>query len=579
MAANHDFLIEPSREVYRKYKIVETLEKHNSSGDESTFTFPAPASEVGKVEKPKTGYGVVLNVQLRSKRDEVGSKVWNQLSPHVEEIRTIFKEAWDKEKRSVEIEDIEYVRDTTWSSGSKTIYMNMYPLKKDGTRQAPKKFVIGFKGLKNDSADPHELMTAALISDSKFINVDTINNKLPQKREEELIELSESIATNAKNVNGHKDKEVKAIKGDLVNLAKALSVSNYIVKLLVKEKGYKIDKVYQTGSKWDRQVKAFEGFNAKDLKKQDYIIKAYNSSDLIIEFSKGKIKHFWGLSLKKKGVRTNEPDPTLLNKPVTGTGSFNSSTGKGTRDGYLTYKLGQEGRSLAKEEEKFWSAVYLAKFAKRPKGNRNSWMKELDNSLSGDEKNAALTGGEYRTRNGVISYPKNSYFESIDEAFRKVFSDPDTFKEFLDIAFRINIDSYVNNQEVFHFSLITGSGDINKDGTLNVKEPNEKSSRLMNEVFTELFTMPNGRPPTPKDFIVQTTRGKKQAFESGATAAKLFYTLKIGKGTGTGLPIANLEVRYKGAITNNPQFQVFIHRTFQRYLKHKQRQLGSKHSF
>ena len=148
------------------------------------------------------------------------------------------------------------------------------------------------------------------------------------------------------------------------------------------------------------------------------------------------------------------------------------------------------------------------------------------------------------------------------------------FKEFLDIVFRINIDNYVNKEE-FHFSLITGSGDLRNDGVLQVNNPNEKSSVLMNEVFGKLF----GRKGiTDKDYIVEKMKGKKQAFERGATSAKLFYTMKIGR-TGRALPIVNLEVRYKGAITSNPQFQVFVHTNFQRFMAAAKRQLGSKHAF
>ena len=66
--------------------------------------------------------------------------------------------------------------------------------------------------------------------------------------------------------------------------------------------------------------------------------------------------------------------------------------------------------------------------------------------------------------------------------------------------------------------------------------------------------------------------------QASAQAAKLFYTMKIGR-NGRPLPIVNLEVRYKGAITNNPQFQVFIHTNFQRFMAAAKRQLGSRHAF
>jgi len=42
------------------------------------------------------------------------------------------------------------------------------------------------------------------------------------------------------------------------------------------------------------------------------------------------------------------------------------------------------------------------------------------------------------------------------------------------------------------------------------------------------------------------------------------------------LPLVNLEVRYKGAITASPQFQVFITTDFKQFYKNAKRQLESK---
>ena len=50
---------------------------------------------------------------------------------------------------------------------------------------------------------------------------------------------------------------------------------------------------------------------------------------------------------------------------------------------------------------------------------------------------------------------------------------------------------------------------------------------------------------------------KLHAWEEGATAAKLYYEMVIGTSK-NGVSIVDLEVRYKGNLTNEPQFQVFI---------------------
>ena len=48
-----------------------------------------------------------------------------------------------------------------------------------------------------------------------------------------------------------------------------------------------------------------------------------------------------------------------------------------------------------------------------------------------------------------------------------------------------------------------------------------------------------------------------QAYQEGATAAKLFFEMAIGK-KNKEHSIVMLEVRYKGALTAEPQFQVFM---------------------
>lgn len=571
-------LTKATRDIFRKYDISGIIEKHNSSLSEEadSYTFPINNNEVGKFSVPKSGWGTLIKVQVDKERDTISSKIWNVLGSKSDEIKQIISEELNSQNIQHRLEDLTYAKESSWSQGSKTIYLKIWTYNKSGNESKnPVWFAIAFKGLKQKRGDPHELMTATLIAMGKTIEVASFNRLPLDKRERAYEELTEEIYDNATKVSGISNKDRDLIKGDFVNLAKALSVSNYVIKLL-KKKGYKIDKVYQTGAKWDSEIETFKGGGRGN--KYDAIIKAYNSSDLIIKFSNQNRTHYWGLSLKKKGVGIKEPDPTLLNKPIVG-------EGKGSSQGYLFAKINEVGKNkLNKSEKNFYTEVYKVAFGVNPPTGgdwRKTWLKKLDNRLSDKEKNAALTGKEYRTPSGVVKYPKNTYFETIDEVFRDTFQQPEVFKEFLDIAFRINIDSYVN-QENFHFSLITGSGDLTKDGKLLVKYPDEKTSTFMNEVFTLLFDKgPGGkRKIGPKDFHVVQTRGKTQAFQTGATAAKLFYTMKIGGGSAnSGLPIVDLEVRYKGPITNNPQFQVFITTTFKRYLNAKKQQLGKMHGF
>lgn len=550
---------------------------HNQTGNDAEFTEVIDASDVGNLKTifgAKTAFGTRLTVAVKSKRNVIIDKIDRVLETKKDEVRQLYIDALNDTNLTGDVSaDFEVTVDKGFSQGSKTIRLliRRYTLDKK-TNEAKYAaypdyaFAIFSKGLKNDTSDPHELMTGTLIASEYIVDWKSINSKKPSERNEKIEEILTHCYNAATLVDGIVAKEREAIRGDITNLAKAISVSNYVVSI-IKNNGGKIEKVYQTGKSWVRDIAHLKG---KD-DTMDSIIKAYNSSDLIVKFTLGKQTHFWGLSLKKKGIGLREADPTLLNKPVVGE---NKST-----SGYLVLKAPNKKAELESAELNFFAEVYRVKFGNRPhetlsklKSDRKNWLKQLDEALTDNEKNAALTGKEH----GGKKYPKNTWFEKIDEVFHEVFENSDNFKQFLDLTFRINIDSYVG-QEHFHFSLITGAGDLDKEGKLVVKKPSEKNSVFLKEVFTTLF---QGGPlavftkrtsnQTP-NFIVRTTAGKKQAFEANAGAAKLFYTLWIDK-----LPICDLEVRYKGAMTSSPQFQVFITRRFQGFLNQAKRRLADK---
>ena len=89
------------------------------------------------------------------------------------------------------------------------------------------------------------------------------------------------------------------------DLATAVSSSNSILKIVGTA-----SKVFWTGKGWDSEIAPFNPPMGN--------IKDYNSSDIVVLGADGI---YYGFSLKKKGS-SKEADPTLINKPITGSKSF-----------------------------------------------------------------------------------------------------------------------------------------------------------------------------------------------------------------------------------------------------------------
>ena len=569
MAKKQEILQELATWVAETVDIAKIIATHNKGLPQEDPAYVVPIDNKSASIKQKTQpYGVKVVVNQSTKRDAVMAKIWEKMSAKnmMERIEEKYIETFKENGITVTVDTFTLNRFADISSGSKSIKLSLQEYNDDGTKRTVKStgnladptkaLVIFAKALRTVQGDPHELMSGILIATNKIYDENSINGLSLEKRNKKLEEICQEIFDNRKKVDGYKEKEAKLIEGDIVNLAKALSISNYINKLLRRNSASNVE-VYQTGAKWSKNIAKFKG---KD-KSRDTIIKSYNSSDLIIKFNLGKATHHWGLSLKKKGYKVNEADPTLLNKPIVG-----DAGGKKTA-GFLFLKAGNSDvQKLKNAEDEFFKDVYRVRFdGEEPKTNNASWKKKLNDGLAGDEKKAALTGKEFRGR----KYPKNTFFEEIDRVFRKVMKDDNNFKELLDLVFRLDIDEYVN-QENFHFSLITGIGGLEPNGKIKINKPNEKNSVFLKQVFTSMFQGEKVSNIAKFDgnFKMPTTKGKFQAFDNRATAAKLFYTMFIDS-----LPIVDLEVRYKGTITAKPQLQVFITRRFNNFLKSAQRKM------
>lgn len=543
--ANSDLIISSLDDIFSgSFSLKKFYNSYGSSNEDRFIEDWDSKSSTMVVKKSNTA--VVLKPRIKSKQER------EHLAKETEKF-------YESNKEQIQQKIIEYLQPQTpvvfstevskrGDSGSSVNFFNIR-IFAEGKESGNPLVSILFqaKGLSNGEggkrSDPHELMTACLILEMNKINVSQLNSKKGEVHDKELKSIVDKLATTSGKVQGSagldgfyldRNKE----DPDLVNLSKAISISNYVLDQIGPGK---VETVWQTGTKWASEVKKFNVGPST--------IKNYNSSDIIVKFTLNKATHYWGLSLKKRGITAGTPDvePTLLNKPLMGSRGFIEKKLKSMQGGSAAIKKIEDAKlEFFRGAIKAKTKLTQYKEKEINKMSIRDVLKAADTLFTDrtDKSNMLRGQGEYRQN-------KNVYFEAIDEVFMKNFdNNKEFFEEFLDLIFKIKLDSYLENTN-FHFSLITGTGDYKNGNVMETHEPLEKEGRLTSEIFRKLFGAPH------KDsFKIIKQDNKKHAFEEGSTAAKLFYTMLIGKKNP--ISIVDLEVRYKGTLTSEPQFQVFM---------------------
>jgi hypothetical protein len=285
--------------------------------------------------------------------------------------------------------------------------------------------------------------------------------------------------------------------GNFNDLATAISSSNAILSVCPNP-----SKVYWTGKGWHSDISKYNPPIGG--------VKDYNSSDIVVKNSDGV---FHGFSLKKKG-KTTDVDPTLINKPITG------------EVGILKDILGAKNvESIEKSKELFFDYVIFKHYKKSVKG------------LDVKEKNKLIKDISQQQMGIYLKDRKNTFFRRV---FQVLTSHADDFtKSFIELLFRTKMKDIENTGE-FKFYLLTGIGKF-VGGNVNVENAELKSTPETITALTKIFN---------SKLVMQPTPGKLQAWEEGAGAAKVFFSI-----FSNGAKIIDLEIRYKGSYTANPQFQ------------------------
>ena len=344
------------------------------------------------------------------------------------------------------------------------------------------------------------------------------------------------------------------------------------------------DKVYLTGDKWPDDVKKYEV--------EAYGFKSYNSSDIIFQWKNPKGLAFYGVSLKKK-PSVKDPDPTLINK------AFDSVLeGEGEQE---IKELNKIKKEVEAERTKYFARVVReavkAKYIRIGKGklpsNDEELMKiRLDGEVKGvfkaKDKMALInikgrgtldlnnpskqtdpnifqikSGSSYREfKRGELMDKKlsmrafvNSKIASQDSIYNVMVKVMNKYSDkfassLLNLVLKTNLYNELDENQ-FAFALVTAAGSIDKDG--NPKNLDVIKAKGLYTVLCGLSALNKG--PSKYEMILDAEANKK------SDGAKVFLILKKGK-----INILDLQLRYKGGFTGQPQFTGTLTKEFKEIL-------------
>jgi hypothetical protein len=352
------------------------------------------------------------------------------------------------------------------------------------------------------SESTQELMVAALVLNKvKSGNIDEVA----------AIEMIEEAKTQFNKIEGATGRPdlIDQFTGNFNDLATAISSSNAILKVVSNPV-----KAYWTGQGWGEDIKKYNPPIGG--------VKDYNSSDIVV---KGGDGIFYGFSLKKKS-KSKDVDPTLINKPITGD------------KGILKDILGaKEIESIEKSKELFFDYVVFKHTKKSVKG------------MDIKDKNKIISKISQKQMGVYLKDRRNTFFRRVDQVLTK--HGDEFVKAFIELLFRTKMKDIEDTKE-FKFYLLTGIGRF-VGGTVEVEEAQNKDMPQTIEALTKIFN---------SNIKMITTPGKKNAWEDGSNAAKVFFSIMSDNSQ-----IIDLEIRYKGSYTANPQFQAVATADFRAIFK------------
>jgi len=360
------------------------------------------------------------------------------------------------------------------------------------------------------STSTQELMTAAIVLGGKKYDSTEITVDDAKK----IIEESKNQWTNIVGASG-KESLLNQFTDNWYDLATAVSSANAILSIIPKP-----TKVFWTGQSWDEEIAPFNPAIGN--------IKDYNSSDIVVVGG----NRYYGFSLKKK-KKSKDADPTLINKPITGSKSL-----------LKEFIDDKDMQTIERAKNLFFIRMVAAykkttnysAIKKLPERQFKKEIAKIPNSFAND----MLAGRGASGR-------KNIFWQAVNKVLTK--DSKDMMIAFMKLIFKVDLQPILDESGQFDFYLLTGIGQ-KKGDAIGVEPAEVKDLPQTVDALTKIFKEDNIKLGKTVD-----NKGKVKRlpweYEKGEKApAKLFYTIYNGK-----IPLLNLEIRYKGSKTAEPQFQ------------------------
>lgn len=352
----------------------------------------------------------------------------------------------------------------------------------------------------------------------------------------------------------------------LGDLAAGISAAIAIRKELSKNGGDNIiPKIYMTGNVWPEDVERFRISTST--------FNDYNSSDILVS-TNGKL--FLGISLKKKQT-VKAPSPTLINKAfdtILQGSEFDSIKEElyDAREQYFAnivreaVKSGLILKSDIPNFDKLNDGELFTPKTKKTKLYIEKFGKYSYIDIKGSDKlpGKYLGGGESITRDkNSMRFFVNNKLSQRDNVLFKAFTDTldehsQLFSDTLiDIILKQNLYKELDNKDIketdFQFFLVTAIAKISKSGEIQISKASAISLKTTLCGLTRIKESVGKQKPKLVVDQVKTSKSK---------AAKIFIQLQWGNMT-----ILELEIRYKGSFTSQPQFQATLSDSFETLLK------------